>query len=54
MLLRRGALFYGFRFEALGQWDKQDKMRSMLLFHSAISMFFCIPKQIKERKCRNS
>ena len=54
MLLRRGALFYGFRFEAPGQWDKRDKMRSMLLFHSAVSVFFCVPQQIQESKRRNS
>ena len=34
--------------------DKRDKMRCMLLFHSAVSMFFGVPQQIKERKCRNS
>lgn len=34
--------------------DKRDKMRCMLLFHSAVSMFFGVPQQIQESKRRNS
>lgn len=34
--------------------DKRDKTRCMLLFHSAVSMFFGVPQQIQESKRRNS
>ena len=44
MLCRRGALFYGFRFEAPGQWDKRDKMRSASQGPSFRRTFFCQPE----------
>ena len=44
MLCRRGALFYGFRFEAPGQWDKRDKMRSTSQEPSFRRAFFRQPE----------
>ena len=47
-------IFAGFILTHWDNGDRRDKMRSILLFHSAVSMFFGVPQQIQESKRRNS
>lgn len=53
-VLKAWCIFAAFVLTHRDNGDKRDKMRSMLLFHSAVSVFFGVPQQIQESKRRNS
>ena len=54
MLCRHGAFFAAFVLTPRDNGDGRDKIRSALLFASAVSMFFGVSQQIQKSKRRNS